>query len=50
VAPCGGDLAGDAPHRLAEHRPEGRWDLRFDVVSVLRTRDLPEVLHLRGAF
>jgi putative endonuclease len=35
---------------LAEHRPEGRWDLRFDVVSVLRTSGLPEVLHLRGAF
>ena len=35
---------------LAEHRPEGRWDVRFDVVSVLRTRGLPQVLHLRGAF
>ena len=35
---------------LAEQRPSGRWDLRFDVVSVLRTNGLPEVLHLRGAF
>ena len=35
---------------LAEQRPAGRWDLRFDVVSVLRTRDLPQVQHLRGAF
>ncbi len=35
---------------LAEQRPEGRWDLRFDVVSVLRTGDLPQVLHLKGAF
>jgi putative endonuclease len=35
---------------LAEHRPQGRWDLRFDVVAVLRTGGMPEVLHLRGAF
>jgi putative endonuclease len=35
---------------LSEQRPEGRWDVRFDVVSILRTRGLPEVLHLRGAF
>lgn len=36
---------------LALHRPPGGpWDLRFDVVSVVRTPDGPEVLHLRGAF
>jgi putative endonuclease len=36
---------------LAEHRPPGGpWDLRFDVVSVLRTADGPEVVHLHGAF
>jgi putative endonuclease len=35
---------------LTEQRPQGRWDLRFDVVSVLRTAGLPQVLHLRGAF
>lgn len=43
-------------HRLAcrwleQHRPPGRHDLRFDVVSVVRPRDgRPEVVHLRGAF
>ncbi|MCW2572832.1 MAG: hypothetical protein JWO88_2890 [Frankiales bacterium] len=36
---------------LAEHRPTGSHDLRFDVVSVLRRRGFaPEVVHLRGAF
>lgn len=35
---------------LGEQRPPGSWELRFDVVSVLRTSGLPEVLHLRGAF
>lgn len=35
---------------LAERRPPGSWDLRFDVVSVLRTPEGPEVLHLQGAF
>jgi putative endonuclease len=35
---------------LVERRPEGYWELRFDVVSVLRTAGLPEVHHLRGAF
>jgi putative endonuclease len=36
---------------LAEHRPPGAHDLRFDVVSVIRRRGYaPEVLHLRGAF
>jgi putative endonuclease len=35
---------------LTAHRPPGTWDLRFDVVSVIRTSGLPEVLHLRGAF
>ncbi|MDP9182000.1 MAG: YraN family protein, partial [Actinomycetota bacterium] len=35
---------------LGEHRPPGTWDLRFDVVSVLRASGSPEVLHLRGAF
>lgn len=36
---------------LAEHRPPGADELRFDVVSVVRTRGAaPEVVHLRGAF
>jgi putative endonuclease len=35
---------------LAEARPPYAGELRFDVVSVLRTSGLPEVLHLRGAF
>jgi putative endonuclease len=36
---------------LAEHRPPGQHELRFDVVSVLRRRGYaPEISHLRGAF
>jgi putative endonuclease len=36
---------------LAEHRPAGSPELRFDVVSVVRRRGCaPEVVHLRGAF
>ena len=35
---------------LGEKRPPGSWDLRFDVVSVLRGGAEPEVVHLRGAF
>jgi putative endonuclease len=35
---------------LNEQKPDGYWDLRFDVVSVLRTPGLPQVHHLRGAF
>jgi putative endonuclease len=35
---------------LVEVRPPYAGELRFDVVSVLRTAGLPEVLHLRGAF
>ena len=36
---------------LAEHRPDGAPDLRFDVVSVVRRRGYaPEVVHLRAAF
>lgn len=36
---------------LAEHRPPGSPELRFDVVSVVRRRGLdPQVVHLRGAF
>jgi putative endonuclease len=36
---------------LAEHRPAGGHDLRFDVVSVVRRRGCaPVVEHLRGAF
>lgn len=35
---------------LAERRPCGAWDLRFDVVSVLRTPGQPQVVLLRGAF
>ncbi|MGF7238800.1 MAG: YraN family protein [Frankia sp.] len=35
---------------LAEHRPE-HGDLRFDVVSVERSRTAPpRIVHLRGAF
>ena len=36
---------------LEEHRPDGRRELRFDVVSVLRRPGAaPQVSHLRGAF
>ena len=35
---------------LAVHRQPGWSDLRFDVVSVLRTADGPRVTHLEGAF
>ncbi|MCU1590498.1 MAG: hypothetical protein JWP11_1754 [Frankiales bacterium] len=36
---------------LAEHRPDGAQELRFDVVSVVRRRGFaPELVHLRGAF
>ena len=36
---------------LAEHRPPGAAELRFDVVSVVRRRGwAPELSHLRGAF
>lgn len=36
---------------LAEHRPPGVFELRFDVLSVLRRRGEPPVVtHLRGAF
>ena len=35
---------------LAEHRPPGGGDLRFDVVSIVRRRGCaPELQHLRGA-
>lgn len=43
-------IHGLAAAWLAEQRPDGRWDLRFDVVSVVRTSGLPLVQHLRGAF
>ncbi|MDP9433689.1 MAG: YraN family protein [Actinomycetota bacterium] len=36
---------------LAERRPPGATDLRFDVVSVLRRRGhAPQVVHLQAAF
>jgi putative endonuclease len=36
---------------LAECRPPGWHDLRFDVISIVRQRDvLPELVHLQGAF
>jgi putative endonuclease len=35
---------------LTAHRTPGWSDLRFDVVSVLRTPDGPCVTHLEGAF
>ena len=36
---------------LAECRPPGWHDLRFDVIAVVRQRDAaPDVLHLQGAF
>lgn len=43
-------IHGLAVRWLAEQRPKGLFELRFDVVSVLRTTDGPEVVHLRGAF
>ncbi len=36
---------------LAQDRPAGHHELRFDVVAVVRQRDgPPRVVHLRGAF
>ncbi len=36
---------------LAEHRPHGTADIRFDVVSVVRRRgEAPRLTHLYGAF
>lgn len=36
---------------LAECRPLGRYDLRFDVVSIVRREGAaPDVVHLQGAF
>jgi putative endonuclease len=35
---------------LAEHRPPGWSDLRFDVVAVVRAPEGPRVTHLEGAF
>lgn len=36
---------------LREHRPRGEGELRFDVVSAVRSRTgPPQVVHLRGAF
>jgi putative endonuclease len=36
---------------LAECRPPGWHDLRFDVISIVRQREaLPELVHLQGAF
>ena len=36
---------------LAQHRPQGARELRFDVVAVLRRPGAePELTHLRGAF
>lgn len=43
-------IHGLASRWLEDHRPPGRWDLRFDVVSVLRGDPMPTVQHLRGAF
>ena len=43
-------IHGLAARWLGEKRPRGSHDLRFDVVSVLRTPQGPEVVHLRGAF
>ena len=35
---------------LADHRPPGTTELRFDVVSIVRRRgQAPELTHLRGA-
>jgi putative endonuclease len=43
-------IHGLATKWLRDHRPRGDWDIRFDVVSVVRTSGLPEVLHLKAAF
>lgn len=44
-------IRGLACRWLDEHRAEGRRELRFDVVSVVRRRgEAPRVSHLRGAF
>jgi putative endonuclease len=39
-----------ALHWLAQHRPRGHPELRFDVVAVVRGADGPSVQHLRAAF
>jgi Holliday junction resolvase-like predicted endonuclease len=44
-------IRGLALRWLAEHRPAGAGELRFDVVSIVRRHgSLPVVQHLRGAF
>jgi putative endonuclease len=44
-------IRGLACRWLAEHRPAGAQELRFDVVSVVRRRGCTaELVHLRGAF
>jgi len=35
---------------LTAHRPTGWSEIRFDVVSVLRTPEGPRLTHLEGAF
>lgn len=44
-------IRGLAARWLAECRPPGYFDLRFDVVSIVRHHQAePELQHLRGAF
>jgi putative endonuclease len=44
-------IRGLALRWLADHRPAGAGELRFDVVSIVRGHgSLPVVQHLRGAF
>ena len=44
-------IRGLAARWLQEHPPDGRRELRFDVVGVVRVRgQAPRVQHLRGAF
>ena len=44
-------IHGLAARWLAEHRPPGRRDLRFDVVAIVRVPgQAPDLVHLEGAF
>jgi putative endonuclease len=44
-------IRGLALRWLADHRPPGAGELRFDVISIVRPRGAAPVLqHLRGAF
>lgn len=43
-------IHGLAVRWLTEQRPKGDWDLRFDILAIVRYDTGPEVVHLMGAF